>query len=162
MAYAGSRMADALLRAAAGEKGVIEPTFVQSPLYADKKCDFFSSRVELGPEGVKTIHPIGKVNDYEEGLIAAALEDLAKNIAKASLTPLPSSRKYVLLTLRKYRARNSLRLIRRVLKMGKRCFRKEKKSDDTYGGCFLFWVSFCWRSVKCANWCPAFSKKKWC
>ncbi|KAL0638183.1 Malate dehydrogenase, cytoplasmic [Maublancomyces gigas] len=87
MAYAGSRMADALLRAAAGEKGVIEPTFVQSPLYADKKCDFFSSKVELGPEGVKTIHPIGKLNDYEKGLLAPALEDLAKNIAKASLTP---------------------------------------------------------------------------
>lgn len=86
MAYAGSRMADALLRAAAGEKGVIEPTFVQSPLYADKKCDFFASRVELGPEGIKTIHPIGKVNGYEEGLLTAALEDLAKNIAKASLT----------------------------------------------------------------------------
>lgn len=118
MAYAGSRMADALLRAAAGEKGVIEPTFVQSPLYADKKCDFFSSRVELGPEGIKTIHPIGKINSYEEGLLASALEDLAKNIAKASLTPALSSGEYFLLTSRKYRARNSLSLTRRGLEMG--------------------------------------------
>lgn len=100
-------MADALLRAAAGEKGVIEPTFVESPLYAAQGCDFFSSRVELGPEGVKTIHPVGKVNDYEKGLIAAALEDLAKNIAKASFAPLSSFRKCFLLTSRKYRARNS-------------------------------------------------------
>lgn len=93
MAYAGSRMADALLRAAAGEKGVIEPTFVQSPLYADQKCDFFSSRVELGPEGIKTIYPVGEINDYEKSLLTAALEDLAKNIAKVGLTPLPSSGK---------------------------------------------------------------------
>lgn len=87
MAFAGSRMADALLRAAQGEKGVIEPTFVESPLYKDQGCDFFSSRVELGPEGVKTIHPVGKVSEYEEGLIAAALKDLAKNIAKVSFPP---------------------------------------------------------------------------
>lgn len=91
MAYAGSRMADALLRAAAGEKGVIEPTFVQSPLYADQGCDFFSSKVELGPEGVKTIHPVGKVSDYEKELLTAALKDLAKNITKASLILLLSS-----------------------------------------------------------------------
>ncbi|KAH0612536.1 uncharacterized protein H6S33_008916 [Morchella sextelata] len=82
MAYAGSRMADSLLRAAQGEEGVIEPAFVESPLYKDQGCEFFSSRIELGPEGVKKIHPVGKVNEYEEGLIAAALKDLAKNIAK--------------------------------------------------------------------------------
>lgn len=94
MAYAGSRMADALLRAAQGEKGVVEPTFVESPLYKDQDCEFFSSRVELGPEGVKTIHPVGKVNEYEEGLIAAALKDLAKNIKKVSLTPHSSSNEF--------------------------------------------------------------------
>lgn len=98
MAYAGSRMADALLRAAAGEKGVIEPTFVQSPLYADQGCDFFSSKVELGPEGVKTIHPVGKVSDYEKDLLTTALKDLAKNITKASLILLSLSRKCLLLT----------------------------------------------------------------
>lgn len=84
MAFAGSRMADALLRAAQGEKGVTEPAFVESPLYKDQGCDFFSSRVEFGPEGVKEIHPVGKVNDYEKGLIDAALKDLAKNIAKVN------------------------------------------------------------------------------
>lgn len=82
MAYAGSRMANSLLRAAQGEKGVTEPAFVDSPLYKDQGCEFFSSRIELGPEGVKKIHPVGKINEYEEGLIAAALKDLAKNIAK--------------------------------------------------------------------------------
>lgn len=82
MAFAGSRMADSLLRAAQGEQGVVEPTFVESPLYKDQGCEFFSSKVELGPEGVKTIYPVGKVNEYEEGLIVVALKDLAKNIKK--------------------------------------------------------------------------------
>ncbi|CUS10249.1 unnamed protein product [Tuber aestivum] len=83
MAFAGSRMADSLLRASHGETGVFEPAFVQSPLYKDYGCEFFSSRIELGPEGVKEIHPVGKVNKYEEGLIAIALNDLAANIKKA-------------------------------------------------------------------------------
>ncbi|KAL6863571.1 lactate/malate dehydrogenase [Trichoderma novae-zelandiae] len=82
MAFAGARMADSLLRAADGEKGVIEPTFVDSPLYKDQGIDFFSSNVELGPNGVEKIHPIGKVDANEEKLIQACLGDLKKNIAK--------------------------------------------------------------------------------
>jgi malate dehydrogenase len=82
MAFAGARMADSLLRAADGEKGVIEPTFVDSPLYKDQGIDFFSSNVELGPNGVEKIHPIGKIDANEEKLIQACLGDLKKNIAK--------------------------------------------------------------------------------
>jgi malate dehydrogenase len=82
MAYAGARMADSLLRAAQGEKGVTECTFVESPLYKDQGIDFFSSKVTLGPEGVEKIHEVGPVNEYEQGLIDACLVDLAKNIAK--------------------------------------------------------------------------------
>ncbi|KAI5457004.1 lactate/malate dehydrogenase [Mariannaea sp. PMI_226] len=82
MAFAGARMADAILRAAKGEKGVIEPSFVESPLYKDQGIDFFSTNVELGPEGVAQIHPIGKVDANEEKLIEACLGDLKKNIEK--------------------------------------------------------------------------------
>jgi len=82
MAFAGSRMADSLLRASQGETGVFEPAFVESPLYKEYGCDFFSSKVELGPEGVKEIHPVGKVSLYEEKLIEVALKDLAANIKK--------------------------------------------------------------------------------
>jgi len=81
MAFAGARMADSLLRAAAGES-VVECTFVESPLFADKGVEFFSSKVTLGPEGVKEIHPLGKINEYEQGLVDACLVDLAKNISK--------------------------------------------------------------------------------
>ncbi|KAJ5790219.1 uncharacterized protein N7518_007230 [Penicillium psychrosexuale] len=82
MAMAGARFAESLLRAAQGEKGVIEPTFVDSPLYKDQGVDFFASRVELGPNGVEQILPVGKVNEYEQGLLDASLVDLKKNIKK--------------------------------------------------------------------------------
>ncbi|RSM09981.1 Malate dehydrogenase, mitochondrial [Fusarium ambrosium] len=82
MAMAGARMADSVLRAVQGEKGVIEPAFVESPLYKDQGIEFFSSRVELGPEGVEKIHPIGKIDANEEKLVEACLGDLKKNIEK--------------------------------------------------------------------------------
>ncbi|KAI1163844.1 malate dehydrogenase [Nemania serpens] len=82
MAFAGARMADAVLRAAQGEKGVVEPSFVDSPLYKDQGIDFFASKVELGPNGVEKILPIGEVDANEQKLLEACLGDLKKNIAK--------------------------------------------------------------------------------
>ncbi|MCJ1255269.1 Malate dehydrogenase, cytoplasmic [Lignoscripta atroalba] len=82
MAMAGARFAESLLKAAQGQKGVIEPTFVDSPLYKDQGIDFFSSKVELGPDGVQKIHPVGKINDHEQKLLDACLVDLKKNIEK--------------------------------------------------------------------------------
>ncbi|CAG8456007.1 9289_t:CDS:2 [Paraglomus brasilianum] len=83
MAYAAARFTDSLLRAVVnGEEGIIEPTFVKSDLYASDGIEFFASNVELGPDGVKKIHPVGKVSDYEQELINAALPELKKNIEK--------------------------------------------------------------------------------
>jgi len=82
MAMAGARFAESLLKAAQGQKGVIEPTFVDSPLYKDQGCDFFASNVELGPNGVEKIHPVGKITDYEQKLLEVCLQDLSKNIKK--------------------------------------------------------------------------------
>lgn len=82
MAMAGARFAESLLRAAQGEKGVVEPTFIDSPLYKDQGVDFFASRVELGPNGVEKIHEVGAVNEYESKLLEACLGDLKKNIKK--------------------------------------------------------------------------------
>ncbi|KAG5936998.1 Malate dehydrogenase, cytoplasmic [Claviceps monticola] len=82
MAMAGARMADSLLRAAAGEKGIVEPTFVDSPLFKDQGVDFFSSQVELGPAGVEKILPIGEIDANEQKLVEACLGDLKKNIQK--------------------------------------------------------------------------------
>lgn len=82
MAMAGARFAESLLKAAQGEKGVIEPTFVESPLYKDQGVTFFASNVELGPNGVEKIHPIGEVTEYEQKLLDACIKDLKGNIEK--------------------------------------------------------------------------------
>ena len=78
MAMAGARFAESLLKAAQGQKGVVEPTFVDSPLYKDQGIDFFASKVELGPNGVEKIHPVGKVDAEEQKLLDACLADLKK------------------------------------------------------------------------------------
>ncbi|KAF2219583.1 lactate/malate dehydrogenase [Elsinoe ampelina] len=82
MAMAGARFAESLLKASQGQKGVIEPTFVESPLYKDQGVEYFASNVELGPDGVEKIHPVGKVTEYEQGLLDVCLKDLKGNIAK--------------------------------------------------------------------------------
>lgn len=86
MAMAGARFAESLLKAAQGQKGVIEPTFVDSTLYKDQGIDFFSSKVELGPSGVEKIHEVGKITPEEQKLLDVALGDLKKNIAKGMKT----------------------------------------------------------------------------
>lgn len=81
MAYAGLEWADALLRAMNGEKNVKLCTYVESPLYADKGCDFFSSPVSLTSEGtVGEIHPVGDLHPTEQALLDECLPALAKNI----------------------------------------------------------------------------------
>jgi len=82
MAQAGARFASSLLRAAHGESGIVECTFVESPLFKNEGCDFFASKVELSASGVKKIHELGKISDYEQGLVETCLRDLAKNITK--------------------------------------------------------------------------------
>ncbi|KAI6122380.1 malate dehydrogenase [Pisolithus croceorrhizus] len=82
MAYAGAKFANALLRALNGEKGVVTPTFVESPLFKDKGIDFFSSNVELGVNGVERIFPLGELSAEEEKLLEACFPELKKNIEK--------------------------------------------------------------------------------
>ncbi|EFE40489.1 hypothetical protein TRV_04780 [Trichophyton verrucosum HKI 0517] len=82
MAQAGARFADSLLKATQGEKNVIEPTFVDSPLYKDQGIEFVASNVRLGPNGVEEILPIGKVSQYEQKLLDNCLVELKKNIQK--------------------------------------------------------------------------------
>ena len=82
MAQAGARFAGSILNGLDGEKDVIECTFVDSPLFKDEGVDFFSSKVTLGVEGVKQVHGLGNISDYEEDLVKTAKETLIKNIKK--------------------------------------------------------------------------------
>lgn len=82
MAFAGAEFAGALMKAKKGETGVVIPTFVESPLFADQGVTFFSSNVELGPDGVSKIHPLGDISPEEQEYLNACLPDLKKNIEK--------------------------------------------------------------------------------
>lgn len=83
MAMAGARFAESLLKAKQGEKGVVEPTFVDSPFFKDSHgVDFFATKVELGPNGVEKIHEVGKITDHEQKLLDVCLKDLKGNIEK--------------------------------------------------------------------------------
>jgi len=82
MAMAGARFAESLLKAKQGEKGVIEPTFVDSPLYKDQGVEYFASKVELGPDGVQQIFPVGEISEHEQKLLDVCLKDLKANIEK--------------------------------------------------------------------------------
>jgi len=73
MGYTGAHFADRVMAGLAGEAGVVECTFVESPLY---ETTFFASPVTLGKNGVETIHPVGNINDYEKKLIADMMPDL--------------------------------------------------------------------------------------
>ncbi|KAA8911442.1 hypothetical protein TRICI_003804 [Trichomonascus ciferrii] len=81
MAQAGARFAGSLLKALKGES-VVEPSFVDSPLFKSEGIEFFSSKVTLGPSGAEKIHELGQLNDYEQKLIEACKTDLVKNIKK--------------------------------------------------------------------------------
>jgi hypothetical protein len=43
-----------------------EPSYVESS--AVPRLSFFSTKIELSPEGVGKIHPIGELSVYEQGL----------------------------------------------------------------------------------------------
>jgi len=80
MAYAGAEFAFQVIRGLKGEQGVTACTFVESTEMPG--CEFFSTRVTLGKDGVDKIHPIGAINEYEKGLLAKCKDELAANIKK--------------------------------------------------------------------------------
>ncbi|KAI8977046.1 malate dehydrogenase, NAD-dependent [Mycotypha africana] len=95
MALAGARFTLNVVEAAVGGNlNIVECTYVD--LDADKEgaadtkklvgedVEFFSVPVQLGPNGVEKILPIGQLNKFEEGLFASAVPELKGNIVKGS------------------------------------------------------------------------------
>ncbi|KAJ3085053.1 malate DEHYDROGENASE, NAD-dependent [Quaeritorhiza haematococci] len=81
MAYAGARFVNSLLEAAFLKKtGVTECTYVKSD--AVEGVDYFSTVVELGPEGAQKIHPLPKLSEHEQKLLEVAVKELKGNIQK--------------------------------------------------------------------------------
>lgn len=77
MAYAGSRLGKAVL---AGLNGTptTECAYVLSDVYPD--CPYFTSKVTFGKNGVEKVHPVGKLNKYEEERLNVAMDALKKEI----------------------------------------------------------------------------------
>ncbi|KAJ3241183.1 malate DEHYDROGENASE, NAD-dependent [Chytriomyces hyalinus] len=81
MAYAGARFANSLLDATVSKRsGIKECTFVKSDVVPG--CEFFSTVVEFGPEGVHKIYPVPTLNAYEQKLLDACIPELKANIQK--------------------------------------------------------------------------------
>ncbi|KAG8952343.1 hypothetical protein FRC04_004771 [Tulasnella sp. 424] len=90
MAQAGYQFANLIIEAIKGKKGIVTPSYVnltadiaggetvKKELGAD--VEYFSVPVELGPNGVEKIRPLGNLSDYEKGLVKAALPELETNI----------------------------------------------------------------------------------
>ncbi|KAI8846633.1 lactate/malate dehydrogenase [Chytridium lagenaria] len=81
MAFAGARFANSILEAVVLKKtGITECTYVKSDVVPG--LEYFSTVVELGPEGVSKIHPVPALNDFEKKLLEAAIPELKSNIQK--------------------------------------------------------------------------------
>ncbi|KAI1202574.1 malate dehydrogenase [Nemania serpens] len=90
MAFAGFRFAEKVLKAAKGEKGLVEPSFVYlfgvpggEEVKKATGLDFFSVPVELGPNGAeKATNPLAGITEKEKTLVEAAIKGLKDNIEK--------------------------------------------------------------------------------
>eukprot|EP00010_Vexillifera_abyssalis_P008341 CAMPEP_0201544048 /NCGR_PEP_ID=MMETSP0173_2-20130828/485_1 /ASSEMBLY_ACC=CAM_ASM_000268 /TAXON_ID=218659 /ORGANISM="Vexillifera sp., Strain DIVA3 564/2" /LENGTH=230 /DNA_ID=CAMNT_0047952035 /DNA_START=1305 /DNA_END=1997 /DNA_ORIENTATION=+ len=80
MAYAGAHFTQRLLAAINGEQNVVECTFVESDVVDG--VPFFSSRVQLGPNGAEKIHPLGDLTAFEQDGLKEAVPQLQAQIAK--------------------------------------------------------------------------------
>merc|ERR1712226_462224 len=76
MAYAGARLASAILSGLAG-KPTVECAYVSSNL---TELPYFTSRVKFGKEGVEEVLPIGELNDYEKTRLKEAMDQLKTEI----------------------------------------------------------------------------------
>merc|ERR1712014_549422 len=77
MAYAGARLGKAVL---AGMNGTptTECAYVMSDVMPG--LPYFTSKVTFGKNGVETVHPVGQLNEYEQGRLKQANDALKKEI----------------------------------------------------------------------------------
>jgi len=79
MAYAGAFFAEKVLRAARGEKGIVECTYVESSVGPTR---FFASPVELGPEGIARIPALPALDEFEKQKFNEMIPELKGHIEK--------------------------------------------------------------------------------
>lgn len=79
MAHAGARFVDSLIKGLKCQNS-FQYTYVASNNVSG--VDYFASLVEVGPNGIEKICPLGKLSSYEEQLIKLAIPELKNNIEK--------------------------------------------------------------------------------
>ncbi|KAK6908477.1 malate dehydrogenase, NAD-dependent [Kwoniella mangroviensis CBS 10435] len=100
MAQAGAEFANYVIDAAfGGKKGKIVQSYINLAADAGGEAikkeigadlDYFSVNIELGPNGIEKILPIGQLDDVEKGLLEAAVKELGPSIEKgAAFQPAP-------------------------------------------------------------------------
>ncbi|KAL4877645.1 lactate/malate dehydrogenase [Aspergillus karnatakaensis] len=90
MAFAGFRFAERVIKASQGQPGIIEPSYVYLPgvpggeeIAKATGVDFFSTPIELGPNGVqKAVNILDGVTEDEKQLLETAVKGLKGNIEK--------------------------------------------------------------------------------
>ncbi|KAL8680578.1 MAG: hypothetical protein Q9186_003270 [Xanthomendoza sp. 1 TL-2023] len=90
MAYAGYRFTESVIKAAKGEKGIVEPSYVYLPgvpggdaIAKELGVDFFSVPIELGPSGAESAQNIlSSVSSEEKQLLEACKTGLKGSIDK--------------------------------------------------------------------------------
>merc|ERR1712166_70161 len=80
MAKAGADFAIALVRAKNGEKGIVQCAYVESDVVPE--CQWFSTEVEIGSEGIVKNFGLGEMDDYEKQKLAEAIEELKPSITE--------------------------------------------------------------------------------
>lgn len=80
MAYAGALFADSCLRGLNGDSNVFDYSYVESDV---TDVPFFSSRVDLGPDGIEKVHglPSG-LSAYEQDALKKCMPELSSSIQK--------------------------------------------------------------------------------
>ncbi|KAJ6567256.1 hypothetical protein DFH09DRAFT_1314370 [Mycena vulgaris] len=82
MAYAGAKFTNAVLRGLNGEKGIVTPTFVKSPLFADRRRLFLVARRARTHWRAEDPPDRRALSAEEQKLLEACLLELKKNIEK--------------------------------------------------------------------------------
>lgn len=85
----GRRFAQAIIKAAQGQTGIVEPAYVYLPgvpggdaASKDLGVEYFAVPVSFGANGAETAHPIGSLSDYETKLLKVAVDELKGNVKK--------------------------------------------------------------------------------
>nr|CAD7458347.1 unnamed protein product [Timema tahoe] len=79
MAYAGARFTISLCKALRKESNIVECAYVRSNVTEAK---YFSTPLLLGPNGIQKNLGLGKLSEFEDQLLKAAIPELKKNIQK--------------------------------------------------------------------------------